>query len=640
MRYGKIIICLFTAVFLAAALYVGSLEPEPEPKSEIVFSVTLRFGGETEKIDCWENTKGEFYVFLPSYAELSDTFVSIDGKASVSINGQPVQNGTACSSLQLDTPYSFTYTTQTEDLDTTLTFHRSGNVPTMYIDVLSGNMDFIHAEKGNEEPGQLRLYSDQGDLEYAGQVSGLSGRGNATWLPDKKPYNLSLSYAANLLGMGAAQNWILLANAYDASNLRNKIVYDFAREIGMDYSPQCQWVDLYLNGSYAGLYLLSTRNEIHSQRVDISQTNSFLVSVELEGRLDKKTDSYVSTGNSSQLVYRIRNSSIEKATLQTMLQSAENAILAEDGVDPTTGKSYLELIDLDSWARRYLIDEVFCNYDGGTLSEYFYYDGSSGSGKIYAGPVWDMDNCLAQDWYPPNSIWAGRPHTWDDNMPSLFYCLWQKEEFRQRVLQLYEEEFRPGAEQLLHNRIEEYSKQIQQAAQVNAIRWNAEEDPSEQADYIRSYLEQRIEFLDEYYFGDTRYCIVQEAVPAGAWRCFAVAYGESLSWSYYYTDNDEGRYLGYYTVDTDEPFDINQPVYSDVAIYPKREFYEKQELYESEPVSDDQDSSIPLWTFAPLAGMLGMLMFFLLIDWIRTRRNGGRDRGRSRSREVSSRTEV
>lgn len=175
MRYGKIIVCLLTVAFLAVGVYIGSLEPEPETKAEISFSVIVRSGAETEKIDCWENASGEYCVFLPSYAELSDAFVSIDRKASVSINGQSVQDGTTCASLQLDTPYTFTYRNGKEYRDTTLTFVRSGNVPTIYIDVLSGNMDYIHAEKGNKEPGQLRLYSDQGELEYAGHVASIGG---------------------------------------------------------------------------------------------------------------------------------------------------------------------------------------------------------------------------------------------------------------------------------------------------------------------------------------------------------------------------------------------------------------------------------------------------------------------------------
>lgn len=52
MRYGKIIVCLLTVAFLAVGAYIGSLEPEPETKAEISFSVIVRSGAETEKIDC------------------------------------------------------------------------------------------------------------------------------------------------------------------------------------------------------------------------------------------------------------------------------------------------------------------------------------------------------------------------------------------------------------------------------------------------------------------------------------------------------------------------------------------------------------------------------------------------------------
>ena len=115
-------------------------------------------------------------------------------------------------------------------------------------------------------------------------MEAIRGRGNATWLWEKKPYSLTLSKSADLLGMGAAKEWILLTNAPDPTHLRNKIAYDLAAEVGLLYSPESNWVDLYLNGEYTGLYLLTERNEIHPQRIPAGN-GTFLVSMELESRL-------------------------------------------------------------------------------------------------------------------------------------------------------------------------------------------------------------------------------------------------------------------------------------------------------------------------------------------------------------------
>lgn len=628
MRYGKIIICFFTAAFIACAIYWGRQEPKLEQSSDpwASLSILIPSDGKSEKVSCWENRDGAYFMFLPSYADLSETTLWFDGKAAISIDGQPMRNGMDCSSFQLDKPYELLCTMQGRKFRTTLTFLQSGNIPAMYIDTLSGNMDYVHASKENQEPGNMRLYRNNGELASAIQIESISGRGNSTWDKEKKPYNLSLAHDADLLNMGASQKWILLANSRDSSNLRNKIVYDFAQKIGMDYSPQCQWIDLYLNGEYVGLYLLSTRNEIHPQRIAISQTNSFLVSMELQWRLEIQRIPFVKTNCSSWLAFRIQDSTINETILRETLQSMENAILAEDGIDPVTGKYYQELIDVDSWAARYLIDEVFSNYDGGSLSQFFYFDGDSGSDKVYAGPVWDMDNCLSWGGYLPNAIWAGRPHLWDSTDKPLFYSLWQKEDFRQRVLALYRQKFLPALADLLNSGIQEYVDTSHKAAYLNSVRWDMG-DAAENAAYIHSYIEKRIDFLNAYYWGDTPYCIVQISNPDAIWSCYAVPYGGYLEQYIEYADTESGRYLGYYTLDTDEPFDPSMPIYSDVMIYPKWEPIGNESVTVPQTKATDIQLFLPIGIAAPLTVFLGILTIMLVTDFRNIGKNGGRKSG-------------
>ena len=40
----------------------------------------------------------------------------------------------------------------------------------------------------------------------------IKGRGNSTWGKPKKPYRLKLDTEASILGLGAAKDWVLLAN--------------------------------------------------------------------------------------------------------------------------------------------------------------------------------------------------------------------------------------------------------------------------------------------------------------------------------------------------------------------------------------------------------------------------------------------
>ncbi len=211
------------------------------------------------------------------------------------------------------------------------------------------------------------------------------------------------------------------------------------RNLEWRIQPDSRWVDLYLNGEYAGLYQLSERNEVHSERVDIGQENSFLVSLELESRLEAQNYPYVLTRENQALRvhYPENPTKTELTRIESCLQSVENAILSEDGIDPETGKHWTELIDLDSWVRKYLIEEVFGNGNAGAISQYFYLDGTEESGKLYAGPGWDYDVTMGSSaaWYLKElqTFFANRLHLRQGQDNPWLYFLYRWEPFYQRM---------------------------------------------------------------------------------------------------------------------------------------------------------------------------------------------------------------
>lgn len=561
MRHGKIMVCLFTAAFLAVAVFWGVKASQWD--GTVSLSVVVSSGAETEEISCWRNEDGEYYVFLPSYADLTQIQIRTNTRCEVSLDGRLLADGISCGNIQLDIPYDLTYTYRGSTYHFSLTFVHSANVPAMYIDVVSGSMDYIHEKRGNEEPGTLRLYTADGELDHRGNLEFIKGRGNTTWYyADKKPYNLRLSVQADLLGMGQAENWVLLANAYDdESQLKNKIVYDFARNLGLAYTPECQWVDLYLNGEYAGLYLLCEKNEVHPERVAIGENGSFLVSKEWEQQLIEKNLPYISTASHAAL--RIHYSALDVNTLTRMWQSAENAILAEDGIDPVTGKHWQELIDLDSWAKKYLLEEVFGNIDAGFASQFFYYDGSGEDGKIFAGPIWDYDDIMGT----PTWSLVHRPYAIPGENTLWFYTLYQKEAFHERVVQLYQTDFLPLLTDLLEEGIYRYAGKIDLAAKMNQKRWDTG-DLAAAAEYTQAYMTERIGFFNSLWIDNEPYCLVMVTTTEGVHSyCYAVPPGR------YLPDLSLGlqdmEVIGWYTMDTDEPFDITQPIYEDVEIYLK-----------------------------------------------------------------------
>lgn len=56
--------------------------------------------------------------------------------------------------------------------------------------------------------------------------------------------------------------------------LRNYITYQLARILQDEYSPQCRFVELYLNREYMGVYLLVEHVKVAPHRVNLVKNDS------------------------------------------------------------------------------------------------------------------------------------------------------------------------------------------------------------------------------------------------------------------------------------------------------------------------------------------------------------------------------
>ena len=553
MKKGKPIILLLTLLLAAIAVVFGSNEIGMQ---NFPFSVIITSDGVQEELRCMK-LRDEYYLFLPSYAQDENARILTNPVYDVFLDGQKLEKGQSCGQFPTDTKMELHFQSVKNEGYETITFVKTQDMPTLYIDVPSGNMEYIHEEKGNAEPGRLRVYTEDGALNYSGALETIKGRGNNTWMGDKKPYSLELNQEADLLGMGAANRWILLTNANDHTHLRNKVFYDMARVLNMPFSPESTWVHLYLNGEYTGLYLLTERNEIHPQRVAIAQQGSFLVALEPDWRLQQHGYPYVQT--KSGMAFRIHNSTLPSNTLQEIWQAAENAIFSQDGFDPVSGKSWDKLIDMDSWARKYLMEEIFGNADVMLASEFFYYQESDA--RIYAGPIWDMDatcRMTEEPWLSYRSILAGRPRLTSPTHRNLFYELLQKPVFADRVKELYQKEFRPYLCQLLDGELEKYAKKTQEAILSHVVRWPTG-DREKSLAYMRSFIEKRMEFLDDCWIYGKELFLIQVLQADRVWA-FAVYPGENLEGL---PDPEAGIW---YRLDTEEILDKTLPVDGDMVI--------------------------------------------------------------------------
>ena len=566
MRKNRIAICIFTGALILAALWMGVQEWRQLRWEEPLFSLILESAGNEEYIRCWESGEGDYYVFLPGPDALQHARFQPKSGVTISLNGVALSQDEMLDDIVWNFPYSMEAAEDDRKIHASVTFLCSENVPSLFLDTASGSMDHIHREKGNEEPGSMRLYQADGTLDYQGDLERINGRGNVTWRAnEKKPYSLELLTAGDLLDMGEATEWILLANALDASNLRNKIVLDYTACVSSVFTTESRWVNLYLNGAYAGLYLLCERIEVGENRLNIPQQGSFLVSSDLDWRLDEGRKWYFTTEYGFSM--RIHHAGMEEQELENLLNTAERAIRASDGVDPVSGKSWQTLLDGDSWARKLLIEEIFGNLDGGFVSQYFYLDGEDPEGKIVAGPVWDYDITMGNPFKTtvskPNQLFALRSAFYYFDDAAWFYYLYQQEEFAQLVRQLYTREFRPLLDDVFGQKVDGYTEYISVAAELNEIRWKHEltETYRESVEVMRDYMSRRIAFLDSFWIDQDPYFTV-EAMGSEAAMCFVVKPGQTLP-----TLHEGGSDPRWYRVDTNTLFDVTQPIYENVQIY-------------------------------------------------------------------------
>ena len=160
-------------------------------------------------------------------------------------------------------------------------YPKATNLPTLYINLDNG----VARSKISHDiyiPGTYSLVVDDNKGIY-NQPLEIKGRGNYSWSFQQKPYNLKLAEKTDLLGMGSAKKWVLVPTYSDKTLLRNFITLNLAVDMGMQNSPEAKFVDVYINGKYNGLYVLTEKIQIHKNRVNIDVNTAVYLKSRLRG---------------------------------------------------------------------------------------------------------------------------------------------------------------------------------------------------------------------------------------------------------------------------------------------------------------------------------------------------------------------
>ena len=367
------------------------MEAEHKPFWEIVLEtdmderqVTLQ-GYRSEKDGVW-------YLFLPADESLADTVLSFSGSVTAASAGTlDREHGTLTGAFAASDRVTLTL----DGGKTVQICAKQSSLPSLRLTLNGTTLEQVHRDKNVKYPGNDLVLTD-GDDVLTGTVE-FKGRGNSTWREyAKKPYQIKFSKKTSVLGMPAAKKWILLANASDDSMIRTRLVYDAAEQMGFPYVTEYKYVDLWVDGEYLGVYLIGEKAEIGKNRLNLQDPAGAMF--ELDDGFATDEDHYFFEGRLNSyfaLKEIVEEDDAHIAQAMSNFQTAMTRFttaLTSEGWENLSLAQLNAMIDVDSLARYYLMNEYVLNGESFFTSFFWYQDGASD--VLHVGPLWDFDTCM------------------------------------------------------------------------------------------------------------------------------------------------------------------------------------------------------------------------------------------------------
>jgi len=435
----KIKIGILISVLLVAGLAAVFSHEFSTPKSELVEDdgttlLKLTIGNQSHLLCPWYSEVDDvYYYFIPSYAK--DDFDE-DEEIKIKIANE----------------------------DKTAKYVCADNLNTLFIDTESGNNDLLIEDVENTESGTLQSVTAEGKTDFLGSIDKIKGRGNSTWLnEEKKPLAITLSEKASICGLKEGKKYALHAMSYEGDKIHSKFIYDMEKEIGAEFTTGCNWANVYLNGEYYGLYLVEESHKVDEGRIELP-LNAIIFQRASSDRTG--AGQYFTLDNSEDVFIMEYPKEVSEERLSEIQQTIRI-------IDYQIHQGDFTNIDMESFAKYFLADELSMGYDAFKNSCYFYQ--LEPGGKLYAGPVWDYDLSFGETNYadskyadPAGSIIDAR-----SNQLDWYKVLYQNDEFK-TYLKSYVEQLLPWLHETINKTIDTQEELIEKSVTLDKLRWSNE----------------------------------------------------------------------------------------------------------------------------------------------------------------------
>lgn len=412
-------------------------------------------------------------------------------------------------------------------------FHEWKGLPTVAIDLKGGNLEKISGKKGLWCNADYTVTDIDGMRIHDGDCE-VRVHGNTTFFNPKKSFDMKMKEVTPLLGMDGGKRWVLISNYEDQSFMKNAVAYTLQQQMGCEYAPETQFVNVYVDGQFQGLYLLVERPDGGSVAFtleDNQQDASESYMLELCGRLTYLESISGFETKHRYVTIRYPDAIEDKMdVLADFVQKAESALYMDN---EENDEAYLAYFDTRSFAVQYLLQEFMKNYDTELNSQYIYI---SNGEKIKAGPGWDFGLGMYRPYDTPlDGAELLHIKALNDNEKIVgdlwFETLDSHEGFHELIREMYIGEFYPKAKQIVEKISSISLVEFEDTANMDAYIWGTNSDTFiDRMEYTSDWMNKRLDFLYDYYLNEEEYCLVTFETGARFDAVFPVKRGSKLGW--------------------------------------------------------------------------------------------------------------
>ena len=367
-------------------------------------------------------------------------------------------------------------------------------------------------------------------------------RGSLSSLGAKKPYTIKFSAKKDLFGFGKAKKWILVADYYDPTLMRNHQAQDLAQKIGLSPVMDHRRAEVWVDGQYQGLYLLIEKIEANKNRVDIDPgSGDFLLELEDPSRTEEgKVYFQTKIG----YYFKLKEPEEEDCT-DELVKAIRNVMNGIELIIYYGKEDQLsQTIDVPSFVDYYLLNEFMQTSDFKHVSVFFYYDADEK--KLYAGPPWDFDlagNDHINTAESPRQIWAAKSHFYKRLTARLPFMILVKQRWEE-TKEIYRNSFAEGGwfEEQFSAYGDAVARDVEKWGVVGGLKMPPWGDYDTVISDYRSWLAERYDWMSEYLNDATTGIFKEDGVPVYYVSGQKTPGAGLIEWHHeYYNVGEDGR---------------------------------------------------------------------------------------------------